>query len=147
MLKHLSKFQATHPTTGDGSCNPETCHTDDTCTGNRFTYADYGSYAEEYLGIFNEPYGSSQANWSPQGTMQIWNSDIVPQINKLAGIKGMNPDDIKVIGPSIAHKTSGMNWANDFYPAAKSAGLQVDYLNLHAYQMKGKVYCVAKKSL
>ena len=129
--------EATHPTTGDGSCDPATCNDSDTCTGNRYSYAPYGSYAESYMGIFNEPYGSSQAHWSPTGTLSIWETEIEGEIAKLAAAKDISADEIKIVGPSIAHKTTGMNWANTFYPAAKEAGIKIDYLNLHAYQMHG----------
>ena len=128
--------ELTHPTTGDGTCNPATCNDDDTCTGNRYSYSPYGAYAEDYLGIFNEPYGSSQAHWSPNSTLAIW-GEIELEIGKLATVKNKTSEEIKIVGPSIAHKESGMDWANTFYPGAKAAGIKIDYLNLHAYQMIG----------
>ena len=87
--------EATHPATGDGSCNPETCNKDKSCTGNRYNHADYGAYAEDYFGILNEPYGSNQANWSANSTLKIWETDIAAEVKKLADVKGLSVDDIK----------------------------------------------------
>ena len=90
--------ETTHPITGDGSCNPETCNDDNSCTGNRYSESQYGSYAEEYLGILNEPYGSNQADWTANNTLAIWETEIAGEIQKLADVKSVTVDDIKEIG-------------------------------------------------
>ena len=88
--------ETTHPVTGDGSCNPETCNDDNSCTGNRYSENQgYGSYAEEYLGILNEPYGSNQADWTGNNTLAIWETEIAGEIQKLATAKNVTVDDIK----------------------------------------------------
>ena len=123
----------THPITGDATCNPLTCDSTHSCTGQNYQREPFLATGENWLGILNAPYG--QSNWSPEGVLAIWESDMVDVIESYAAVKHISSSEINIIGPSVAHKATGMKWANAFYPGAKERSLGLKALNMHAYQM------------
>ena len=57
---------------------------------------------DDWLGILNSPYGAM--DWSAEGILKIWNTDIIEIIKEYAEVKDKYAGDIRVVGPSIAHK-------------------------------------------
>ena len=43
-------------------------------------------------------------DWSAEGILKIWNTDIIDIIREYAEVKDRYASDIHIVGPSIAHK-------------------------------------------
>ena len=48
-------------------------------------------------------------DWSAEGILKIWNTDIIEIIKDYAEVKDKYAGDIRVVGPSIAHKWKFLN--------------------------------------
>ena len=48
-------------------------------------------------------------DWSAEGILKIWNTDIIDIIKDYAEVKDKYAGDIRVVGPSIAHKWKFLN--------------------------------------
>jgi hypothetical protein len=91
-------------------------------------------YSENYLGTFNEPYGTGQANMTFQEIVKEW--DVIrAKRQQLADRKGVQVQDIKVGSPTTGPGKKAMKYQEQLWPILKAQGItdEIDYLVVHSY--------------
>jgi len=106
---------------GDGTCDDDTCWgwgDNNVCNHAKGKGAAEAlmadGYGEKYFAYFNEPYGSEQADVTPDGAIAKW-THFMELVDDYAAINNIPRQDIKIVGPSIAHKEGAMLWAEGQY--------------------------------